>query len=426
MPPRRIPIRQQPEESQDPNQQLHQEQEVETGNASHEDLFRESTSPKPNQLFDSTREQKIFAISQTPLRSPSPSLSEIPHPAPEPDDNTQDLLDQQLRATTGGTNVISLHTGETIAFTDIFDYFAANPELPKQVQAEKIDMAKVQTAQSGTFMDDFAAKVNAYDKKEELYKCLNMTKEDADAKHPQFAIMAGRGVRSTRELGLAAKRLERLVDPRSRAVAETVKYGERWRNNVTGSKNFARFLNSAPNGLDACCALNTAIIERLERIENGQHGGVRFPGATTADFKRAHELLLKSPVSRPSCKLSLLRKYGMHVLPSGLCDEWKAPEPHSSSSSRFQGEEKRHNGQYTLQVINDVPNHDRETRATAATPLRQAYETPIEILDSDDSDSEEAPATPSKKRRSTRQGAGNRVVIKEEPGSPRAKRTKRT
>ncbi|KAK8900846.1 hypothetical protein QC760_010610 [Botrytis cinerea] len=162
------------------------------------------------------------------------------------------------------------------------------------------------------------------------------------------------------------------------------------------------------------CALNTVIIERLEKVDQGQHGGVRFPGATTVDFKRAFVLLRKSPVPRLSCKLSLLRKYGMHVLPSGLCDEWKASTLHSSTSSQFPGEAKMEDGQYTVQIIDDVPKHDRETRATAATPLRHA-----------DGD-EKTPATPSKKSKPAWHVKEKTLVIKKEPGSRRGKRAKKT
>ncbi|CCD42648.1 hypothetical protein BofuT4_P074500.1 [Botrytis cinerea T4] len=361
----------------------------------------------------------------TPPQSPSPPAN--PCSTLEQEDETQDLLDRQLAASpalAADGDVLTLPTGEVIPFTSIFEYFAANPNLSKHERVEMMEIAKVQTAQSGRAMDGFAARIEAYYKKEELYKCLNMTKEDADAKHPDFVVMAGRGVRSTKDLELATKRLESLKDPRSRAVAETAKNNARWKDSVTGTKTFARFLNSAANGLDACCALNTVIIERLERVDQGQHGGVRFPGATTVDFKRALVLLRKSPVPRPSCKLSLLRKYGMHVLPSGLCDEWKASAPHSSTSSWFPGEAKRDDGQYTVKVIDDVPKHDRETRATAATPLCQAYEIPIEIPDSDDD--EKSAATPSNKRKPAGHVKEKELVIKKEPGLRQAKKAKKT
>ncbi|TGO08820.1 hypothetical protein BTUL_0190g00030 [Botrytis tulipae] len=119
--------------------------------------------------------------------------------------------------------------------------------------------------------------------KKEFYKCLNITKKDSEAKHAVFIAIAARSKYSQKDIELATN----LVDERSRYLGQLARNNARWKNNVTGTTAFARFLKAASDSLTVCCVLNTIVIERFERIENHQQGVVRFAGPTTADIKRA-------------------------------------------------------------------------------------------------------------------------------------------
>ncbi|TGO31383.1 hypothetical protein BHYA_1755g00010 [Botrytis hyacinthi] len=121
-------------------------------------------------LFSSPTRPTEPRASQLPQRTPSPRPASL-HSTSDAEESTQDLLDQQLRATeqtllSAQTPAFTLPSGNVIHFTEVLAYIEANPNTPKLERAQLIDFSKTQIAKLETGLESLAAKVKEYDEKE--------------------------------------------------------------------------------------------------------------------------------------------------------------------------------------------------------------------------------------------------------------------
>ncbi|KAJ8066803.1 hypothetical protein OCU04_004190 [Sclerotinia nivalis] len=99
--------------------------------------------------------------------------------------------------------IIVSPNGEEIYFFNVIDFIENHPDMFVVDVAQIIDMAKTQTAQVSIGFEDFAYRLDIFERTKQFYKQLGITKEDIDEKYTKFVEIAGRGKYAKLDIGLS-------------------------------------------------------------------------------------------------------------------------------------------------------------------------------------------------------------------------------
>ncbi|KAJ8058444.1 hypothetical protein OCU04_012633 [Sclerotinia nivalis] len=328
-------------------------------------------------LFNSPRRAAAISSSNNPTddRS-SPSASSPSRLATPP--LVMENADRRSPERNKSSQIIASPNNEEIHFSNVIDFIENHPDMPITDATQIIDITKTQTAQASTGLEDFAHRLDMFEKTKQFYKQLSMTKKDTNEKHTKFVELTNKGKHTKLDIRLSQKRLATCTQGRN---------------------------------INAYRTLNTAVIERFQRYNReGGNNGNRIPEPATIDMKHTQALVnSKNDVPRPSYTLSFMKNKGLTILPYSLLRKYKEKEM-NTTSDRFDNKPLRHRNTATLDIVFDIPDHTRETRQstkTPSTPIKKAFAEPIDI-ESDNDDS--IPNTPQKKRKA--------ILVKQEPVSP--------
>ncbi|KAJ8058048.1 hypothetical protein OCU04_012909 [Sclerotinia nivalis] len=266
------------------------------------------------------------------------------------------------------SQIIASPNGEEIHFSNVIDFIENHLDMPVADAAQMVDMAKTQAVQ--------------------FYKQLGMTKKDTDEKHTKFVELANKGKHTKLDIELSQKRLAICIQGRALALKLFIEAHPKWQTNATLASKFARVVVTATSGINACRALNTAIIERFQRYDHeGGNNGNRIPEPATIDMKRAQAFVnFKNNIPCPFYTLSFMKNKGLTILLYGLLGKYKEGEI-DTISDRFDNKPFRYCDTTTLDIIFDIPGHTRETRQSAKTLsilIKKVFAKPIEIENDDD------------------------------------------
>lgn len=354
---------------------------------------------------------------RTPVRNNSPANESDTNKTSSPDNDSQlseaaadeAALQEQLRLSANSV-ASELSAGEASALVTF------QPEGPvsligitdrikqisgRQSQFNAVGLIKKQIVKNLLDAGDEAAKLSQFEKEERLWEAGNRTEAEVQAEYPEYENFLKRSTESRKKLQRRDDKMRGWKEPRAVAFREYFETVEEWQHNVSLTIPLIHALHQAKSQIDGCRAINTAILERLQRVlakseEQGvRNPGNRCPGPCNDDTKTITTLLKKkASVKLPSTTSTFLKENGLTMLPCGILGPFK--DEFSTTSLSFPGEVGKPEGERTLRVRNNEVG--MATRHTPRKTIKAKKAYTIEIPDSE-SDRDTSPSPSASRKR---------------------------
>ncbi|KAJ8062470.1 hypothetical protein OCU04_009003 [Sclerotinia nivalis] len=168
-------------------------------------------------LFNSLRRAVAVSSSNNPTddrSSPSASPSSRLATSPFVMENAGCSSPEQNKS----SQIIVSPNNKEIYFSNVIDFIENHPDMSIVDAAQMVDMAKIQTVQTDTDLEDFVHRFDIFERTKQFYKQLNITKENTNEKHTKFVEMADRGKHARLDIGFLQKRLTTYTQNRALAL----------------------------------------------------------------------------------------------------------------------------------------------------------------------------------------------------------------
>ncbi|KAJ8066851.1 hypothetical protein OCU04_004232 [Sclerotinia nivalis] len=126
------------------------------------------------------------------------------------------------------SQIIASPNNKEIHFSNVIDFIENHPDMTIIDTAQMIDIAKTQATQANTGFEDFAHRLDMFEKTKQFYKQLDITKKDTNEKYTKFVELANRNKHTKLDIGLSQKKLATCMQGRELALKIFIENHLRW------------------------------------------------------------------------------------------------------------------------------------------------------------------------------------------------------